>query len=407
VIAAIVVGGSKAWPGAVVVVVAVGSVFVDAVHRVARRRVGGVLPLLLVDSAVVGLAIIFSDLPAIIAIGPCGYVLIGSVLLLPMRQAAVAEGVILASTAVAMGVYLGATVYLTSIAARAMRERGQLSESLRSSRARIHAIVESSPLAVFALDTFGRVTSDEADGLAALGAPAGEVAGQSIYELVPDAEELHLAVQEVLVAGETVGRDIRIGDSAFHVRLSPEFDIDGRVSGLIGIATDETEQIVASDALRRKVEMEQLISRLSTHLIGLQPDEIEDGVALALQSVAELVGADRAVVALATPDGRLQRVQAYEKPGILPVPEQYRDHGPDDLPWLWNRLMSGRMLAVANLEAIPREAWRLTEVWRSIGVNSVAVVPIFLFREGAGAASIDSRRIDEFSDDDLSCCCGS
>jgi signal transduction histidine kinase/PAS domain-containing protein len=424
-LAAVVVGLSTAWAGAVVVLVASGAVFADSVHRVLRRRVGGVLVLHLADTAVVGLAVIFSGLPAIIAIGPYGYILTGSVLLLPMRRAAIvgfstaawlsatlilgepigssaaAEGVIWAATAIAMGVYLGATVYLTSIAAGAMQERGQLSESLRSSRARIHAIVESSPLAVFALDTFGRVTFDEADGLVAFGAPAGEVAGQSIYELVPHADELHLAVQEVLVAGETVARDIRIGESAFHVRLSPEFDLEGRVSGLIGIATDETERVTSSDALRRKVEMEQLISRLSTHLIGLQPDEIEDGVALALQSVAEFVGADRAVVALATADGRLHRVQAYEKPGIVPVPEQYHDHGPDDLPWLWNRLTSGRMLAVPNLEAIPREAWRLADVWRSIGVNSVAVVPIFLFREFAGAASIDSMRVDAFSDDDL------
>ena len=423
--AALGVGLVTGWTGAYVVVGASIAVLFDSIRRVMGRRTGGVLGLHLVDAAVVALAIVISGLPVLLAIGPYGYLLTGAVLLLPLRQAigvggwvsfwvaitllfgkpfgsdAVTETIVLVSSAVVMVTYLGATVYLSSVAARAMRERGDLSERLRSSRARIHAIVESSPLVVFSLDRVGRVSFTESVGLEPLGAPGGDVVGRSVYELLPGAGELHLAIQEVLTTGDSVARDIRVGTSAFHIRLSPELDSGGLVSGLIGIATDETERITATDALRRKVEMEQLISRLSTHLIGLPPDEIEAGVALAVQSVAEFVGADRATVGLATDDGRLARVEAYERPGIEPVPLQYQNHGPEDLPWLWNRLTSGRLLAVPNLDAIPSEAWRLAEVWRDMGVNSVAVVPIFLFREFAGAASIDSHREHAFTDDDL------
>ena len=424
-VASLAVGVATHVTGAYVVAVAASFVLVDSARRVMGRHVGIVFGLHLADAVVVALAMIFSGLPVLLAIGPYGYLLTGAVLLLPLRRAvavgvwasgwmlvmlvfgepvgseAMSDGVISVATTVAMAVYLSATVYLASVAARAMRERGQLSESLRSSRARIHAIVESSPLVVFALDPLGRVTFTESDGLEALGVPRDDVQGCSIYELMPGADELHLAIQEVLTTGESISRDIRIGPSAFHVRMSPELDARGLVSGLIGIASDDTERVAASDAMRRKVEMEQLISRLSTHLIGLPPNEIEDGVALAVQSVAEFVGADRAVVGLTTDEGRLRRVEAYERPDIEPSPPELRNHGPEDLPWLWRRLTSGRLLAVSTLEAIPAEAWRLAEVWRNMGVNSAAIVPIFLFREFAGAASIESRSEHAFTDDDL------
>ncbi len=424
-VAAIAVFLVTQWVGALAVVVAAGVVLADSYRRVRSRRLERVMALHVVDAAVVGIALIASDLPALVGVAPYGYLLTGAALLLPIRKMmvvaswtvvwvaatltlaepigsdAVEPHIVWIAMAVAMSVYLGATIYLSRLAADAIRDRGRLSERLRSSRARLHAIVESSPLIVFALDRNGSVTFTENEGLFAFGAGAGDVTGVSIYDLLPDAIDLHLAVQDVLAGGMTVARDMRIGTRAYQVRLAPEMDAGGVVTGLIGIATDETERIAAAEALGRKVEMEQLISRLSTHLIGLPPEEIEDGVALALESVAEFVGADRAVVGLATEDGGLARAQAYVTPGLEPVPAEYQRHSPERLPWLYNRLTSGRLFTVPHLAAIPSEAWQLAEVWERIGVNSVAIVPIFLFRQFAGAASIDSREEYAFTDDDL------
>ncbi len=425
IVASLVVFGVARWPGALAVSVAAAIVLGDSYRRVQSRRVERVMLLHLADATVVAGALIVSDLPAIVGFAPYGYLLTGAALLLPARRMAIVglwtaacvaatllfgepigstavdPAIVWVSMSVALVVYLSATMYLLSVAAGAMRDRGRLSERLRSSRARLHAIVESSPLVVFALDTDGRVTFTENEGFFAFGAGAADAIGVSIYDLLPDAAELHLGVQEVLAGGMSVARDMRIGTRAFQVRLSPEMDGAGLVTGLIGIATDETERIAADEALGRKVEMEQLISRLSTHLIGLPPDEIEDGVALALESVADFVGADRAVVGLATEEGGLARAQAYVAPGIAPVPVEYQRHTPERLPWLYNRLTSGRLFSVPHLRAIPNEAWQLAEVWEQIGVNSVAIVPIFLFRQFAGAASIDSQKEYAFTDDDL------
>jgi len=412
------------WNGAIVVGVASGLVLADAVIRIKGGTAGPVLILQVVDSTVIGVAIVLAGLPDVIMTGPYGYVIIGAVLLLPWQRAFIVGGYVAAWVAVilvlddaavnpvvpgdvvwiasasAAVVYLAATFYLSMVAAAAMRERGRLSESLRSSRARLHAIVESSGLVVFTLDTSGRITFTESEGLAAFGGPLRSVVGDSIYTTVPDAAELHVAVQEVLVGGEIVSRDIRFGDRAFRVRLVPNFDSAGNVIGLIGTANDETERVAASDALSRKVEMEQLISRLSTHLIGLQPDEIESGVDLALESTAKFVHADRAFVSLVDDDGALTVRHAYSGPGLPDLPAGFCQT-PDELPWLFSRLMSGRILAVSRLDMIPAEAWRLRELWNDLGVSSVAIVPIFVFRRFAGAAVITSAREDAFADDDL------
>lgn len=425
IVAAVAVFAVTRWIGTFAIVAASLFVLADAYWRIRSRRVQQVMLLHIVDAAVIGLVLIVSGVPALLGFAPYGYLLTGAALLLPARRMfvvgawtaswiaatlvfgepmgsdAIEAHVVWVVMAVALVVYLGATMYLSRVAADAIRDRGTLSERLRSSRARLHAIVESSPLIVFALDPHGRVTFTENEGFFAFGAGVGDVTNESIYDLLPDATDLHLAVQDVLAGGMTVSRDMRIGTQAYQVRLAPEMDAGGLVTGLIGIATDETERIAAAEALGRKVEMEQLISRLSTHLIGLPPEEIEDGVALALESVADFVGADRAVVALATEDGGLARAQAYESPGIEPIPIEYQRHTPERLPWLYNRLTSGRLFAVPHLGAIPNEAWQLAQVWEQIGVNSVAIVPIFLFRQFAGAASIDARNEYAFTDDDL------
>src|SRR5262249_43940045 len=54
--------------------------------------------------------------------------------------------------------------------------------------------------------------------------------------------------------------------------------------------------------LERQVEFEKLIATISTHFIGLTPGHIDDGINLALFTIGEFVGVDRAYVYLLSPD---------------------------------------------------------------------------------------------------------
>ena len=127
------------------------------------------------------------------------------------------------------------------------RRRGR--EALRQSEARLRMVVGSASLVLFALDQNGVFTLSEGEGLKALGWKPGEVVGQSVFELYRDNPEVLEGVGRAL-AGEAFSGAIDVGDLTFETRYTPLTDDANNVVGVIGVATDITENRKAQKALQ-------------------------------------------------------------------------------------------------------------------------------------------------------------
>ena len=77
--------------------------------------------------------------------------------------------------------------------------------------------------------------------IAKLGLKAGQVVGQSVYDLYKDFPEM-LEVMEKAFKGENIIYDVKIGDIYYRSWYSPYFDSDGEIIGLLGLAVDNTQQ---------------------------------------------------------------------------------------------------------------------------------------------------------------------
>jgi PAS domain S-box-containing protein len=127
------------------------------------------------------------------------------------------------------------------------RRRGR--EALRQTEERLRTVVSSASLILFALDQDGIFTLSEGEALSAVGWKPGEMVGRSVFEIYADNPEILANVRRAL-AGETFTTTVDVGEVAFEARYSPLTDEANNVIGVIGVATDITENRKAQKALQ-------------------------------------------------------------------------------------------------------------------------------------------------------------
>ena len=123
----------------------------------------------------------------------------------------------------------------------------------------LKAVVGNAPIVLFALDAEGVFTLSEGLGLGVLGLKPGEVVGQSVFELYKDNPAILDSCRRAL-KGETVRCISPVGGVAFETCYAPQLDWGGRITGVLGVATDVTE------AYRSNLAKDEFLSVISHEL---------------------------------------------------------------------------------------------------------------------------------------------
>lgn len=131
------------------------------------------------------------------------------------------------------------------------RRRGK--EALRQSETRLRTVVSGASIFLFAINKDGLITLAEGEGLKALGLRAADLVGRSVYEVYGNHAEIISSIQRAL-SGETLSTVVEIGNASFGARYSPLTDDNDEVVGVIGVATDITENRKAQKALEENEE---------------------------------------------------------------------------------------------------------------------------------------------------------
>jgi hypothetical protein len=140
--------------------------------------------------------------------------------------------------------------------ARAIRyaiERKQIGEELRQSQDRLRTIIDNAPIILFATDPEGRLTLSEGRGLQGFGVQPGEVNGQSIFDLFAHQQDL-IEIMRRGLAGEEAVATVRVNSRALDLHVRPLREDLIAVRGIIGVATDITERVLAEEALRETLQ---------------------------------------------------------------------------------------------------------------------------------------------------------
>ncbi len=136
---------------------------------------------------------------------------------------------------------------------RDVTEKKLARETLRKTEKRLRTVVGSAALILFAIDRNGIFTLCEGEGLKSLFLKPGELVGQSIFDVYADSPAVGEDVRRAL-AGEALTSSVEVGELVFDVRYSPLTDEEDNVLGIIGVATDITENRRTEAAIRESEE---------------------------------------------------------------------------------------------------------------------------------------------------------
>lgn len=133
----------------------------------------------------------------------------------------------------------GRSLRVTAI--RDLEQQRRLEGQARQSAERLRVVVEGAPIVLFAIDPSGTFVVSEGRGLKQLGLEAGEVVGQSVFELYRDEPSVLAHIHRAL-AGEEFTAEVELTalGLVWQTTYAPLRDADGRVAGTIGVALDVT-----------------------------------------------------------------------------------------------------------------------------------------------------------------------
>lgn len=148
-----------------------------------------------------------------------------------------------------------------------LEQRLEVQKKLRESDARLRAIIESAPIALFATDREGTITFSAGVGPDPLGKKPGEAVAWSAFELFADHAEVVERLRQAL-SGIASQVDLALAERIFSLRLAPFRDPTGKTLGAIVVAGDITERHQAEVALRRTVEKLKQVDGERRALLG-------------------------------------------------------------------------------------------------------------------------------------------
>lgn len=175
------------------------------------------------------------------------------------------------------------------------------------------------------------------------------------------------------------------------------FDHEGQVIEFQSVGCDITDLKQAEGALKHLVELENLLTIISTNFINLAAEEIDIGINQALQKIGTIVGADRSKVFLFMDDGkRVCNTHEWCKEGIEPQIKDLQDVSiVDVMPWAHERIGRHEIFHVPCVEDLPPEADSERRIFEARQIRSLIRVPMVSRGSLVGLLGFDSAHTEK------------
>ena len=133
----------------------------------------------------------------------------------------------------------------------------------------------------------------------------------------------------------------------------------------------------ANATLQRRVELEALITSISTRFVSIELPDIDREIEAAIGNVARFAGSDRARVLRLTPDGASARLaHEWVAPGVAPSREVVPAVLQEEAPEIFAHFLRNEVLFAPRREELPPHMAGLRRLMAKMGAVSAVVVPM-------------------------------
>jgi len=164
---------------------------------------------------------------------------------------------------------------------------------------RLTTVVSNAPIILFSLDQNGDLTLLEGKGLDTVCLDAAEVIGKPLSAVFGRSPEI-LAAADTARRGQTVSSVAALDDLIFEIWCAPLVAQSEHTAGVIGVATDVTERVLAQEKLRRQAEYLAALNETTLGIISRL--ELDDLLQAVIARAGQLLDAPHGFIYLADED---------------------------------------------------------------------------------------------------------
>ncbi len=142
---------------------------------------------------------------------------------------------------------------------------------------------------------------------------------------------------------------------------------------------DITERKLTEERLRQRMEIEDMVTKLSAGFINLSTEEVDSHIQAAMKEIGLFTGVDLCYLDLISPDGRhILRSYEWLSKNSVPSADDYAGFDLEPFHWLMARQHRQEVVHIPRIADLPPEANFEKELWLSQGRRSVLNIPLIL-----------------------------
>jgi len=236
---------------------------------------------------------------------------------------------------------------------------GALDTAPRRSVSLLSALIQAMPQPIVLMDTKFQILFANEPFLQTTKRSSLRVAGRFLTDVLPP--EAAAAQGKLLEEVRRTGRPSRIesaqGDRAFIYLVLPALDERGKADCLALVSVDITERKKAEKDLRRRLDMQDIIARISSQFINLPLEDIDDGIERALEEIGRFTHTDRGYVLLIEEDkNQASCTHEWRREGIPSLKAKLQNLPLNAFRWGQERIRHQEAIRIPSLDDLPPEA---------------------------------------------------
>lgn len=292
---------------------------------------------------------------------------------------------------------------------REISERQRAEEALRRSEEHFRSLIENASDAIAVLDSDGTIHYQSPSIERMLGYRPEDLIGKNIFTFVHPGDLA--GVRHTFADLKEKPNHLIQGEFRFRHKegwwcileaTGTNLLHDPSVAGIVVNTRDVTQRKQIEHALQYRTTFENLATTVSTRFINLTPEEIDSGIAEALQAIGEFAGADRSYIFLLSNDGReMSNTHEWCARGIEPQRNNLQAIPVATAPWWMEKLRRCEPIYIPRVADLPPEAHTEKEFLQAQAIQSLVAVPLLSDRSLRGFLGFDFVRTEQAWSEDI------
>ncbi len=159
----------------------------------------------------------------------------------------------------------------------------------------------------------------------------------------------------------------------------------------------------ANEMLHYRIEIENLVSTISSHFINMKTSDIDRDINWALQAIGEFIGTDHCYICLFSESlSEIEHVYDWYAEDMTSLEEYFRGLSTDTFPGLLKKLNNFEFICFTDMHRGTKQDEQERKILNSLGIQSLLIIPLHLNKKLIGIFGVSTiRRTKIFKKEDI------